>query len=199
MTSDQPSGRRPLPRRQRSIVRPETQDKTTPGSSEPEFLIVGKISRPHGVRGEVGMILMTQHPEHLLSVKKLYVGSNYKPYRVERMRRHQEGMIILFADLKDRDQAELLREQMVHIHMRDAVPLEDGEYYLFQIEGILVVSEEGEELGRLTGLIETGANDVYVVTTPAGGELLLPAIPDVIKNVDVQGGKMTVHLLDGLR
>jgi 16S rRNA processing protein RimM len=199
MTSEQPSRRRPLPRRARSTDRPETQDKTLPGSSEPEFLIVGKISRPHGVRGEIGMILMTQHPEHLMSVKKLYVGPDYKPYRVERMRRHQEGMIILFSDFKDRDQAELLREQMVHIHMRDAVPLEDGEYYLFQVEGILVVTEEGEELGRLTGLIETGANDVYVITTLEGGELLLPVIPEVIKSVDVQGGKMTVHLLDGLR
>jgi 16S rRNA processing protein RimM len=151
------------------------------------------------VRGEVGMRLMTEHPEHLLSLKKLYLGPEHKPYLVARMRRHQDGMIIQFVEIKDRDQAELLRETMVYIHVQDAIPLEDGEYYLFQIEGILVVTEEGEELGRLTGLIETGANDVYVVTTPAGGELLLPAIPDVIKKVDVDAGRMTVQLLEGLR
>jgi len=176
----------------------EIQDNPT-GSSEPEFLLVGKIVRPHGVRGEVGMSLMTQHPEHLLSVKKLFVGPSYQLHRVDRMRRHQTGMIVHFADIKDRDHANLLREQMVYISIKDAVPLEEGEYYLYQVEGILVVTEEGEELGRLTGLIETGANDVYVVTTSAGSELLLPVIPDVIKNVDVPGGKMTVHLLDGLR
>jgi 16S rRNA processing protein RimM len=145
------------------------------------------------------MRLMTDYAEHLLNIKKLFIGEDHTPYRVQRMRRHQEGMIIHFKDVTDRDQAELLREQMVYIHIRDAVPLEDGEYYLFQIEGILVVTEEGEELGRLTGLIETGANDVYVITTPEGKELLLPVIPDVIKNVDVPAGKMTVHLLDGLR
>lgn len=176
----------------------QIQDNPT-GSSEPEFLLVGKIVRPHGVRGEVGMSLMTQHPEHLLSVKKLFVGPSHQPHRVDRMRRHQTGMIVHFTDIKDRDQANLLREKMVYIAIKDAVPLEDGEYYLYQVEGILVVTEEGEELGRLTGLIETGANDVYVVTAPDGRELLLPVIPDVIKNVDVPGGTMTVHLLEGLR
>lgn len=191
----QPRGpsRRPIRRR-----RPEVEDKSS-GSAEPEFLLVGRIIRPHGVRGEVGMRLMTEHPEHLLSLKKLYLGPEHKPYLVARMRRHQDGMIIQFVEIKDRDQAELLRETMVYIHVQDAIPLEDGEYYLFQIEGILVVTEEGEELGRLTGLIETGANDVYVVTTPAGGELLLPAIPDVIRKVDVDAGRMTVKLLEGLR
>jgi 16S rRNA processing protein RimM len=95
--------------------------------------------------------------------------------------------------------AEGLREQFVHVHVDDAVPLEDGEYYLFQIEGIQVVTEDGESLGHLSGLLETGANDVYVITTPEGDEILLPVIPDVIKKVDVPGGVMIVHLLEGLR
>jgi 16S rRNA processing protein RimM len=145
------------------------------------------------------MHIMTQHPEHLLTLKQLYVGPEYKPYKVTRMRRHHTGMIIQFAELTDRDQADLLRNQMIYISIKDAIPLEDGEYYLYQIEGIQVVSDEGETLGRVTGLIETGANDVYVVTTPEGKELLLPAISDVIKNVDVPAGVMTVHLLEGLR
>lgn len=174
-------------------------EEANSGSSEPEFLVVGRIVRPHGVRGEVGMKLMTDHPEHLLQVKTLHVGTNHQPYAVTRMRRHQTGMIIHLSGLTDRDMAETLREQFVHVHIDDAVPLEDGEYYLFQIEGIQVVAEDGESLGHLSGLLETGANDVYVITTPDGGELLLPVIPDVIKKVDVPAGVMTVHLLDGLR
>ena len=134
-----------------------------------------------------------------MTLKRLYVGPQYQPYTITRMRRHHTGMIIQFAEMTDRDQADLLRNQMVYIAIKDAIPLEDGEYYLYQIEGIQVVSDEGETLGRVTGLIETGANDVYVITTPAGKELLLPAIPDVIKNVDVTAGVMTVHLLEGLR
>jgi 16S rRNA processing protein RimM len=145
------------------------------------------------------MKLMTDHPEHLLQVKTLYVGSDHHPHAVNRMRRHQTGMIIHFDGLTDRDMAEVLREQFVYVHVDDAIPLEDGEYYLFQIEGIHVVTEDGETLGHLSGLLETGANDVYIITTPEGDELLLPVIPDVIKQVDVPGGVMTVHLLEGLR
>jgi 16S rRNA processing protein RimM len=128
----------------------------------------------------------------------LYVGPDHRPYVVQRMRRHENRMIVHFAGLRDRDQAERLRNQFVYIHIDNAVPLEDGEYYLYQVEGIRVVSDEGQELGRLTGLIETGANDVYVVTSLDGGEILLPVIPQVIQNVDIPGGVMTVHLIEGL-
>lgn len=159
---------------------------------------MGQIVRPHGVRGEVGMKLLTAYPEHLFDVETLYLGEDYEPRQVTRMRRHSEGMIIHFSGMGDRDAAEELRGLMVHVHIDDAVPLEDGEYYLFQIEGIRVVTDTGDELGRLTGLLETGANDVYVVTRPDGGEVLLPVIPDVILKVDVAAQVMTVHLIDGL-
>jgi 16S rRNA processing protein RimM len=161
-------------------------------------LIVGQIVRPHGIRGEVGMKLMTAYPERLPGIQTLYVGPDHEPYQVTRMRRHSEGMIIHFGGLNDRNAAEDLRGLMVHIHIDDAVPLEDGEYYLFQIEGIRVVTDAGDELGRLTGVLETGANDVYVVTAPDGREVLLPVIPDVILDVDVSAQVMTVHLIEGL-
>ena len=193
MQSSKQTAKRPTGPRQ------SRDEEATSGSSEPEFLIVGKIVRPHGVRGEIGMKLMTDHTEHLLQVTTLYIGPEHRAYGVKRMRRHQTGMIIHFDSFTDRDMAELLREQLVYVHVDDAVPLEDGEYYLFQIEGIQVVTEDGETLGHLSGLLETGANDVYIVATPDGGELLLPVIPEVIKNVNVPDGIMTVHLLEGLR
>lgn len=144
------------------------------------------------------MKIMTGYPERLLQIKTLYLGPAYDPYSVQRMRRHAEGMIIQFEGVGDRNAAEVLRGLMVHIHLQDAVPLQEGEYFLFQIKGIRVVTDQGEELGRLTDLVETGANDVYIVTTPDDREVLLPAIPEVILRVDVASGVMTVHLLDGL-
>ncbi len=168
------------------------------GSPEPEFLIVGRITRPHGIRGEVAMRNMTDYPERLLEVETLYVGPEHRPYRVKRMRRHADGMLIAFEGVGDRNLAAVLREQFVYIHISDAVPLEEGEYYLFQIEGIRVVTEDGRQLGRLTGLIETGANDVYIITSDEGKEVLIPAIPEVIQDVDVPGRVMTVKLLEGL-
>jgi len=164
----------------------------------PEYLLVGRIIRPHGVRGEVAMKQLTDYPERLLNLEELYVGQKYTSYKIKRIRKHADGMLIHFSDIPDRNTAELLRNMDVFIHIDEAVPLEDGEYYLFQIEGINVVTDDGTQLGVLTNFIETGANDVYVITTAEGKEVLLPAIPDVILDVDLDKHIMTVHLLDGL-
>jgi 16S rRNA processing protein RimM len=144
------------------------------------------------------MKLMTAYPERLSQIGTLYVGPEYQPRLVKRMRRHSGGMILHFEGMADRDAAETLRGMFVHIHIDDAIPLEEGEYYLFQIEGIQVITDTGQVLGHLTDLIETGANDVYVITSPDGQQVLLPAIPEVIQKVDVVAGVMTVHLLEGL-
>ena len=175
----------------------DLQDKNA-DSSWPEFLIVGRIIRAHGVRGEVGMKIVTDYPERLQEIGRLYIGPNYEPYHVKRIRSHRGGMLVQFEEIKDRDVAEALRGMLVHVHLDDAVPLGEGEHYLFQLEGIRVVTDTGEELGRMTGVIETGANDVYIITHPDGREILLPAIPDVIKQVDTSAGLMTVHILEGL-
>lgn len=144
------------------------------------------------------MKLMTEYPGRLAPGRVLYVGPGHTPYTIRRIRNHQSGVLLQFEDIKDRNAAEELRGAYVHVSMEDAIPLEDGEYYLYQIEGIRVVTDAGDELGRLTGYIETGANDVYIITTPEEGEILLPAIPEVILKVDLEAKVMTVHLLEGL-
>jgi 16S rRNA processing protein RimM len=155
--------------------------------------------RPHGVRGEVNMRALTDYPRRLSAQARLYLGSHHQPFAVRRVRQRSEEMLIVqFEGVDDRNAAESLREEMVYVHIDDAVPLEEGEYYLYQIEGIRVVTSDGEELGQVTDVIETGANDVYVVTTPGGTEHLIPAIEDVIQTVDIAGGLMVVKLLDGL-
>lgn len=144
------------------------------------------------------MKALTDYPERLLDARVLYVGSEHRAYRVERISAHRGRVLLQVESITDRDGAEALRGELVYIRIEDAVPLEEGEYYLYQIEGIRVVTDEGQELGRLTGLIETGANDVYIITSPEGKEILIPAIPQVIVGVDVPGSVMTVHLLEGL-
>jgi 16S rRNA processing protein RimM len=159
--------------------------------------VVGEIKRPHGVRGEVRMSIITAYPERLPAFETLYVGPRYTPHRVETMRRHSEAMLIRFVGVSDREGADAFRDQLVYIRLADAVPLEDGEFYLFQLYGITVITDEGETLGTLTDVLETGANDVYVIAGPRG-EVLLPVIPEVIKQVDIVGRVMTVHLIEGL-
>jgi 16S rRNA processing protein RimM len=144
------------------------------------------------------MKVLTEYPERLSGVDALYVGPDYRPLHLERTRQHQTGLLVKFKGISDRNAAEEMRNQFVYVHIDDAIPLEEGEVYLYQIEGMQVVTDEGETLGRVTDYIETGANDVYIVTTPEGDEILLPAIPQVVVGLDVENKVMTVHLLEGL-
>jgi 16S rRNA processing protein RimM len=144
------------------------------------------------------MKILTEYPERFSGVDALYVGPDYRQVQLERTRQHKTGLLVKFKGISDRDAAEELRNQFVYVHIDDAIPLEEGEVYLYQIEGMEVVTEEGETLGRVTDYIETGANDVYVITTPEGKEILLPAIPQVIVGLDTENKVMTVHLLEGL-
>lgn len=166
--------------------------------SDPEYLIVGHIVRPHGVRGEVGMKTLTDFPQNLAKVETLYLGQDYSPFGVTHIRHRTEGFILKLEGVESREQAESLRGMLVHIGMADAVPLNDGEIYLYQLKGIRVVTDTGLELGRVIDLIETGANDVYVITGPDQREMLIPAIPDVILRIDTVEHVMVIHLLDGL-
>jgi len=107
-------------------------------------------------------------------------------------------LLMRLADCADREAAEAFRGQLVQIRVEQAAPLPSGQYYQHQIIGLPVVTEEGEALGDVTEILETGANDVYVVSGPQG-EILLPAIGSVIRQIDLEVRRITVHLLEGLR
>jgi 16S rRNA processing protein RimM len=168
------------------------------GRSEPQFLVVGRVSRPHGLRGELRVEIHTDYPERFAVYKQLYVGPSFVPYKIKKHRFHHGRVLLTLEGVDDRTKAEALQGQWVWIAIEDAIPLQEGEYYLHQVLGLQVTTVEGEALGRVTEVIETKANDVYVVQGTQG-EVLLPAIPQVIVKVDVQAGQMTVRLLDGLR
>jgi 16S rRNA processing protein RimM len=175
---------------------------TTPNDM-PRFLILGEISRPHGVRGEVRMRVSTDYPERIAEQTHLTVaqdenGKKARQYKLESMRMHQNYALLKFEGIDDRDTADLLRELYVLVELENAVPLDEGEFYLFQIIGIQVFTDAGEPLGTVREVMETGANDVYIIDSDRYGEILLPAIPSIILKTDVAEGIMTVHLMDGL-
>jgi 16S rRNA processing protein RimM len=143
------------------------------------------------------MHIITDYPERLGTLETLYFGPDHVPHRLVGVRRHRDALLLRLEGVTDREAAERYRDKLVYVSIDDAVPLEEGEYYLFQLWGLQVVTEDGRELGVLVDVLETGANDVYVVDGPCG-EVLLPAIPEVVREVDVPGGQMLVHLLDGL-
>ncbi len=170
-----------------------------PGTQpEPRYLTIGRIVKPHGIRGELAMEILTDTPEHIAELDEVYVGPERRPYKVENVRFHKGRMLLRLQGCDDRNAAEALRDARVQISWEMAKPLEENEYYAFQLLGLEVVTDEGESLGELVEILSTpGVNDVYVIHG-LFGEVLLPAIEDVIVDIDVEGGQMTVHLLPGL-
>ncbi|MCS7040911.1 MAG: ribosome maturation factor RimM [Caldilineales bacterium] len=160
-------------------------------------MTVGRILRPHGVRGEVRMEILTGYPERLSLHRVFYLGPQAQPYPVESIRFHQGAALIKLAGCDNRNAAETLRGLLVQIPLEDAVPLEEGEYYYFQVVGLEVFTEAGECLGRVMEVIETGANDVYVVHGPRG-ELLVPAIGQVVQSIELAAGRMVITPLPGM-
>ena len=169
----------------------------------PKTLVVGEIVGAHGIRGEVKVALETSFPERFQRLTSVLVGppdeSAYRPYRLLAARLHKSFALLQLADVTDRTTAEEMRGLVVAIPASEAMPLGEDEYYVHQLQGLAVVTEEGEMLGTLEEVIFTGANDVYVVQAEDGAEVLLPAIEDVVLNIDLDAERMTVRLLEGLR
>ena len=172
------------------------QTRWKPSKSGPQYLVVGKVFRPQGIRGELRLEIHTDTPNHLHDVATVYVGEEYQPYSLESFRLHSGVLLISLAEVQDRDQADLLRGLTVAVKIEEAAPLKVGEFYHHQIIGLKVVTDEGEDLGAVTEIITTGANDVYVVRGEK--EVLLPAIKSVILKIEPPT-QMVVHLLEGLR
>ncbi len=169
---------------------------------EPRYLLVGQIVRPHGVRGEVRVKILTDYPERLPIHRYFYVGAvdadeRLQRYPVEGMRFHQDVVLLKLAGCDDRNTAETLRGLFVQIPIEAAAPLEEGEYYLFQLIGVQVEADDGRGLGTVVDVIETKANDVLVVQGPLG-EILLPDVDEVVLSLDVASGRMVVRPLPGM-
>ena len=170
----------------------------SPPIGEPEYLVVGIVRRPHGVKGEMLMDVRTDFPERLKAGMTVFAGDQYQPVVLASRRPHAKGLLIRFRGVKTPEDAGLYRNTWVYVPTADRPPLPEGEYYHHQLLGLNVITDEGRELGTIADIVETGANDVYVVRDADGNEILLPAIPPVILDVNLADRQMRVHLLDGL-
>jgi 16S rRNA processing protein RimM len=169
-----------------------------PTVSRPAFLAIGKVRRPHGVHGEVVVEIYTDFIEHLQPKEVVYLGEKHEKLIITSQRPHNEGLLIGFKGVITPEQAGRYRNQIISVAMSDIADLPEGEYYFHELLDMEVQDEEGNYLGILTEIMETGANDVYVVTDNSGRELLLPAIQEVILDVDLEAKRMKVKVLPGL-
>ena len=175
-----------------------TQKQAGSPDGEPIYLSIGFLRRPHGVQGEVIMDLHTDFPDRIKPGRKIYIGEKYEAATFGSVRVHGDSLLIKLRGYDTPESVGRFRNQWVYVKAKDVPPLPEGRHYKYEMIGLDVVDENDNALGKLEEILETGANDVYIVRDEAGKEILLPAIPSVILNVDMAQRSIKVHLLEGL-
>lgn len=170
------------------------QKAGSPTEGEPVFVAVGFLRRPHGIHGEMLMDVLTDFPERIKPRRQLFLGETHEPVRIEKIRWANASMLIKFEGFDTEEDIGRFRNTTVFVRADQLPPLPEGQYYHHQLLGLKVCSDQGKFLGTLEQILETGANDVYLVRTPDEQELLLPAIDEVILSVNLESGEMIVHL-----
>jgi 16S rRNA processing protein RimM len=166
----------------------------SPEQGEPVFLSIGKLRRAHGLGGEILMDVNTHFPDRIKPGKTYLIGAQHSPMQVETVRWANKNVLIKFVGINSPEEMAILRNQIVFINSQELPQLPEGEYYHHQILGLQVFNESGEKLGNIDEILETGANDVYVVKQENGEELLLPVIFDVVLSYHLDEGKIIVRL-----
>ena len=162
---------------------------------------VGVITSTHGERGEVKVFPTTDDPARFKKLKQVILDTGKEDMELEitGVKFFKNMVILKFKGIDDMDTANKYRQKSLYVTRENAVKLEKNEYFIADLIGLAVSSEEGEDLGFINDVLQTGANDVYVIKKTGEEDLLLPAIKDCVKEVDIEGGKMVVHVLPGLR
>lgn len=162
---------------------------------------VGKIINTHGIKGELKIISKTDFPEDRFKPGNiLYIRDNGKinSYEIKSHRTHKQFEMITFKGLENINLVENLKGKTLEISEEQQESLSDGNYYYHQIIGLDVFSEDNNYIGVIKEIMSPGANDVWVVKRKGSSDLLLPAIKDVIKKIDLEQNKVIIELLDGL-
>ena len=164
-------------------------------SSELEFVTIGQILAPWGVKGKLKIEVVTDFPQRFAPAAKVYV--NRQPMTIDSTECHKGKLIIKLNQIDTIEAAQRLRGQPIEIHHSQLYPLPEEQYYHFQIIGLEVWTTRGELLGKVTEILTAESNDNYVVSG-AKGEILIPAIDDVVKSVDLDSRRITIEPIEGL-
>jgi 16S rRNA processing protein RimM len=177
--------------------RPNPQDpeiKTgSPAPGEPAFLAVGRFRRTHGVAGEIMFEVLTDFPERLGPGRQYYVGDLHRPLLILSRRPVEKGLLLTLEGYTDVDQVAALTNEVLYVRSDSLPPLPEGEFYFHQLLGMRVEDGTGQVLGRIAEILETGANNVYVVKSEEGNELLIPAVEPFVQEIDLEKGVMRIN------
>lgn len=167
-----------------------------------DYLRVGVLVKPHGVKGEMKVFPTTDDKKRFedLIDKEVYfdIKGNFETHKIVSVKYFKQFAILMFDDITDMDMAMKYKNIDLYINREDGIELEEGEYYIADLLGLDIYLDDGTHFGKLKDVLETGANDVYIVDTDEHGEVLIPVIDDCVKEVDLENEKITIHLMEGL-
>ncbi len=166
-----------------------------------DLLQVGAITNTHGVRGEVKVFPTTDDVNRFKKLKHVILdtGKEQIELTITQVKFFKNLVILKFKDLDNINDVEKWKGKPLYVNRKDAVKCQKDEYFIADLIGLKVMADDGEELGEISDVLVTGANDVYVISKPGCKDLLLPAIKECILAVDIEQGLMQVHVLEGLR
>jgi len=163
-----------------------------------DWIAVGRIARAHGVKGEVAVLPLSDVKARFLAGSRLFAGDvAHRQLTVTSSRPHQQRLLVVFDELRDRDAAQAVAGEYLFVPAEEAPPLPEGEYWPHELEGCEVSTVGGRTLGRIREIVRTAANDVWVAEG-AGGQVLIPALKDVVESVDVVSRRVVVREVPGL-
>jgi 16S rRNA processing protein RimM len=164
------------------------------------LITIGRVQKTHGVKGEIKIEALTDHPERFTELRRVYLTSSRSESRECAVRsvRYMDGTpVLLLKGYDSPEKARVLNGWLVQVPQEETVPLPEGQYYWFELIGMEVLSETGEKLGTIVDIFETGSNDVYVMKA-GRKEVYLPATKDVIRQIDRAAKRMVIHVIEGL-
>jgi 16S rRNA processing protein RimM len=168
-----------------------------PQASEARWVAVGRITRAHGVKGEVAVVPLSEVRSRFEPGSRLFLGQGVRSLTVLGARPHQSRLLVAFDEVKDRDTADSLRGEYLFVPADDVPDLPEGEFWPHQLVGCEVVTEHGRSLGRIREIMRTQANDVWAADGPSG-EVLVPALKDAVVSVDLGQRRVVVREIPGL-
>ena len=157
-----------------------------------EYLKIGLILKPQGIRGEIKVLPLTDDPQRFIGLKQAFLSEEKKPVRIMGARVGKDAVYLFLEKIYDRTAAESVRGQFIYIDREHAVKLPEGRYFIADLIGCEAVDLNGNRLGILKEVLQPGANDVYIVQRPDGSELLIPVVDAFIKDIDIKSRKITV-------
>jgi len=161
--------------------------------------LIGIIVKPQGIKGEVKVKPVSPDPERFYDLDKVYIRvEKILTYSIENIRISNSFVFLKLAHINSRNDAELLRGKEILISEDQLIDLDEGEYFVHDLIGCQIISEDGLIIGEIEDIIQSSSNDIYLVKNRKGHEYLIPAIADVIQKVDIQAKQITIHVLDGL-